>query len=68
MYVQNQESVVTSDPEIWRCNLQKSSQTEEDSKVRHNSKRERRVPQYWKDYIMNADDDSDLALINNDYC
>ena len=67
-YVQNSASATTPDPQIKTTKTQDNSQTEEDSKLRHFPRRERKPPEYLNDYITNSEDDSDHALINFDYC
>ena len=60
-YVQNN----TSDPQIKTTETQDNAQTEEDCKLRHYPRGERKPPGH---YITNSEDDSDHALINFDYC
>ena len=67
-YVQNNTSATTPDPQIKTTETQENAQTEEDSKLRHYPRRERKPPEYLNDYITNSEDDSDHALINFDYC
>ena len=67
-YVQNNTSATTSDPQIKTTETQDNAQTEEDSKLRHYPRRERKPPAYLNDNITNSDDDCDHALINFDYC
>ena len=66
--VQNKTSAKTPDPQIKTTETQDNAQTEEDSKLRHYPRRERKPPEYLNDYITNSEDDSDHALINFDYC
>ena len=68
MYVQNNTSARTSDPQIKTTETQDNAQTEEDSKLPHYPRKERKTPEYLNDYITNSEDDSDHALINFDYC
>ena len=63
-YVENKTSATTPDPQIKITETQDNAQTEEDSKLRHYPRRERKPPEYLNDNIINSEDDSDLALIN----
>ena len=65
-YVQNNTSATTPDPQIKTTETQDNTQTEEESKLRHYPRSERK-PGYLNDYITNSEDDSDHALINFDY-
>ena len=67
-YVQNNTSATTPDPQIKTTETQDNAQTDEDSKLRHYPRRERKPPEYLNDCITNSEDDSDHALINFDYC
>ena len=67
-YVQNNTSATTPDPQIKTTETQDNAQTEEDNKLRHYPRRERKPPEYLNDYITNSEDDCDHALINFDYC
>ena len=67
-YVQNNPSATTPDPQIKTTETQDNAQTEEDSKLQHYPRRERKPPEHLNDYITNSEDDSDHALINFDYC
>ena len=67
-YVQNNTSATTPDPPIKTTETQDNAQTEEDSKLRHYPRRERKPPEFLNDNITNSEDDSDHALINFDHC
>ena len=67
-YVQNNTSATTPDLQIKTTETQDNAYTEEDIKLRHYPRRERKPPEYLNDYITNSEDDSDRALINFDYC
>ena len=66
-YVQNNTSATTPDPQIKTTETQDNAHTEEDSKLQHNPRRERKPSEYLNDNITNSEDDSDHALINFDF-
>ena len=61
-YVQNSTSATTPDLQTKTTETQDNAQTEEDSKLRHYPRRERKPPEYLNDYITNSEDDSDNAI------
>ena len=67
-YVQNNTSATTPDPQIKTKETQDNTQTEEDCKLQHYPRRERKPPKHLNDYITNSGDDSEHALINFDCC
>ena len=67
-YVQNNASATTPGPQIKTTETQDNAQTEEDSKLRHYPRRERKPSEHLNNYITNSEDDSDHTLINFDYC
>ena len=66
--IQKQKSVMNPDLQIEISDWQDNTHIEEDSKLRHYPRRERKAPQYLNDYITNSEEDSDQELINIDYC
>ena len=68
MYVQNNTSATTPVQQIKTTETQDNAQTEEDCKLRHYPRTERKHPEHLEDYITNSEDDSEHVLIDFDYC
>ena len=62
MYVKNNTSATTTDQQIKTTETQDNAQTEEDYKLRHCPRTERKHPEPLEDYITNSEDDSDHSL------